>query len=470
VTSGGLLALCVAVPLAGVVATFGRAPRAACALGLAASVATAAAGLLAAGAVWREGRIAHELGGWAAPLGITLVADPLAALMLGMTAAVGLAVSLYAAGYFTGESAGEGARFWPLWLALWASLAALFLSADLFNVYVGLELATLAAVGLVAVAGGEALAAAFRYLVWALAGSALYLVGVALVYGAAGTLALDELGARLPPSPAAALAAALVFGGLAVKGALFPLHIWLPQAHAGAPAPVSAALSALVVKASFYLVLRLADGAFAPLGADGALEVLGWLGAAAVLWGSALALVQTRLKLLVAYSTIAQLGYLYVALALAAPAAGVYLALSHACAKGAMFLSAGTVLHALGHDRIDALAGVARRMPVTLFAFAMAGVSIAGLPPSGGFVGKWLALERALAAGRWGFAALLVAGGLAAAAYVLRVLAPCFAAAEARREPLRPIEIVAFALAAAALLLGFAGPALLAPLARGGAG
>jgi formate hydrogenlyase subunit 3/multisubunit Na+/H+ antiporter MnhD subunit len=231
---------------------------------------------------------------------------------------------------------------------------------------------------------------------------------------------------------------------------------------------VSAALSALVVKASFYLALRLAGGAFAPLSPGPALEVLGVLGAAAVAWGSALALVQGRLKLLVAYSTVAQLGYLYIALAIAAPAAGVYLALAHACAKAAMFLSAGTVLHALGHDRLDALAGVARRMPVTLFAFGLAAVSIAGLPPSGGFVGKWLALERSLAGGHWGYAAVIVLGGLAAAAYVLRVIAPCFAPAQGERGRVRLLDLVALALAAAAIALGFAGPALLAPLASGG--
>lgn len=463
--AAGLLPLCIAVPLLGAVVTFGRKPGAARALGLAASALTAAAGLGVGAAVWRAGPLVHEIGGWAAPLGITLFADPLAALMLGMTSAVALAVSVYAASYFSDEA---GARFWPLWLALLAALAALFLSADLFNLYVGLELATLAAVGLVALGGGAALAAAFRYLIWALAGSALYLLGVALLYGTTGTLALEGLAARLAPSPAADLGAALVLAGLAVKGALFPLHVWLPQAHAEAPAPVSAALSALVVKASFYLALRLAGGAFAPLSPGPALEALGVLGAAAVAWGSALALVQVRLKLLVAYSTVAQLGYLYIALAIAAPAAGVYLAVAHACAKGAMFLAAGTVLHALGHDRLDGLAGVARRMPVTLFAFGLAAVSIAGLPPSGGFVGKWLALERALEGGHWAYAAVIVGGGLAAAAYVLRVIAPCFAPAQGERGRVRLVDLVALALAAAAIALGFAGPTLLAPLAPGG--
>lgn len=466
-TADALLPLSVAVPLAGALVALAGGPRYAPALGVAASLAAAAAGLGAAFAVWESGGLSQSLGGWPPPLGIRLAADPLAALMLGMTAIVALGASVYAYGYFGRAEAERAARFWPLWLTLWAALAAVFVSADLFNIYVALELVTLAGVGLVALAGGAALGSALSYLVWALAGSAFYLAGVALIYGAAGTLALDGLAAALAPAPAPRLGAALVLAGLALKGALFPLHIWLPRAHAEAPAPVSAVLSALVVKTSFYLVIRLADGAFAPLAGGSALALLGWLGAAAVVWGSALALVQRRLKLLVAYSTVAQLGYLYLALGLAAPGSALYLAVSHAFAKAAMFLSAGAVMHRVGHDELAALGGIAHRMPIALFAFGIAGVSIIGLPPSGGFVGKWLLLEHALGAGHWTAAALVVAGGLAAAAYVFRVIGPCFAPSEVQRDPPDAGELVAFALAVAALALGFLAPWLLAPFGPG---
>jgi formate hydrogenlyase subunit 3/multisubunit Na+/H+ antiporter MnhD subunit len=477
------LPLAVAVPLMGGLAAFvagaGRSPAArryVHRIGLTASVASAAVGLIAAGVAWRAGPLAHALGGWPAPLGIVLAADALAALMLGLTAIVGLMASMYTAGYFAPASDAEAdpadallraARFWPLWLGLWAALAALFLSADLFNVYVALELLTLTAVGLVASAGGAAVSAALRYLLWALAGSLLYLAGVALLYGATGTLAFETLAARLAPSPAANLGAALVLAGVAIKGALFPLHAWLPHAHAQAPAPVSAVLSALVVKTSFYLVWRLAGGdqaVFAPLDAATALGVLGWLGAGAVVWGSVQALVQVRLKMLIAYSTIAQLGYMYLALALALPAAGLYLALSHAFAKAALFLGAGAVLHVYGQDRLDALGGVAHRMPVTLFTFGLAGVSLIGLPPSGGFIGKWLLLERSVAGGHWGLVAVLVAGTLAAAGYVFRVIGSCLAATQAPRQPTLAIELAALLLALAAIALGFMAPPLLAPV------
>jgi multicomponent Na+:H+ antiporter subunit D len=436
-------------------------------IGLAACAASTLTGATAAATIWRRGVLTHVLGAWEPPLGITLVADALSALMIAMTAGVGMAVSVYACGYFARgdrEHAARGDNFWPLWLGLWAALNGLFLSADLFNLYVTLELVTLAGVGLVALAGGEAVVGALRYLLWALAGSGLYLLGVALLYGQVGVLGLEQIGTRLEPSPAASAAAALLLAGLAVKGALFPLHIWLPQAHASAPPPVSAALSGLVVKASFYLVLRLGYGALAPLRVSDALEVLGWLGAAAIVWGSAAALTQRRLKLLVAYSTVAQLGYLYVALALAAPAAGVLLALAHACAKGAMFLGAGAIAHTLGHDRVGDLAGLAHRMPLTVLAFGLAGVSLMGLPPSGGFVGKWLLLQQAINAGRWGMVAVVLAGGLAAAAYVFRVVAPAFSFSDIPREPPRALEIVGLVLALAAIALGFVAPALLASL------
>lgn len=469
--AGALLPLAVAIPLAGALATLVSHGRMTVQIGMAASAASGAAGVGAAAVVWSRGRLTHVLGAWAPPLGIPLVADTLSALMVGMTAAVGLAVSAYAVGYFAdsdGEHAAHGDAFWPLWLAVWAALAALFLSGDLFNLYVTLELVTLAGVGLVALAGSEGVTAALRYLLWALAGSGLYLLGVALLYAQTGVLALDELEVRLRPSPAANAGAALLLAGLAAKGALFPLHFWLPQAHASAPPPVSAALSGLVVKASFYLVLRLGHGALAPLATTGVLDVLAWLGAAAVVWGSAAALVQRRLKLLVAYSTVAQLGYLYLALGLFAIEAGVLLALAHACAKAAMFLGAGTIARTLGHDRLEDLGGVAHRMPITLFTFGLAGVSLMGLPPSGGFVGKWLLLEQALAMQRWGVVAAVLGGGLAAAGYVFRVVAPAFVFSEIQREPPRALELVGLVLAFLALALGLVSPAVLAPLGSRG--
>ena len=250
--------------------------------------------------------------------------------------------------------------------------------------------------------------------------------------------------------------------GLVLKTALFPLHFWLPPAHASAPAPVSALLSALVVKASFYLLLRLWLDVFGAL-TPAVGTVLGVLGAVAVIWGSIQALRQVRLKLLVAYSTVAQLGYLFLAFPLAAGAAAiacsgaVYFALAHALAKAAMFLAAGNILQFGGHDRIVGLDRVAQRLPLSLGAFALAGVSIMGLPPSGGFVAKWLLLEAALLGGQWGWVLVIITGSLLAAAYVFKVVGHAFTQAQAPHESraVPPVmEWAALVLALGSLLLG----------------
>ncbi|MEA2079216.1 MAG: proton-conducting transporter membrane subunit, partial [Pseudomonadota bacterium] len=268
---------------------------------------------------------------------------------------------------------------------------------------------------------------------------------------------------RVEPSPAVWAAVGLMSAGLLLKTALFPLHFWLPPAHASAPAPVSALLSALVVKASFYVLLRLWLEIF-PLTNPAPGQLLGLLGAAAVLWGGVQALRQTRLKMLIAYSTVTQLGYLFLAFPLGTSIAwqgALYLLLSHALAKAAMFMAAGNILRFGGHDRIADLDRVAQRLPLTLTAFGLAGVSSMGLPPSGGFIGKWMLLDAALHAGQWWWVIILILGGLLAAAYVFKVIGYAFTQAEvpqqARTVP-ASMEWTALALALAAILLGLVAP------------
>ena len=416
----------------------------------------------------------HAVGGWDAPLGIELYADGLSLLMLSVTALVGVCISIYSTGYFEPK---QSAQFWPLWLFLLAALNALFLSADIFNLYVTLELMGLAAVALAALGGGgDALTGAMRYLLATLLGSLAYLFGVALLYHAFGSVDIATLAQRVEATPITWTALALMSAGLMLKTAIFPFHFWLPPAHASAPAPVSAVLSALVVKASFYLLLRLWLDIFGPLGVGGVDILLGLLGAAAVLWGSLQALMQTRLKLLIAYSTVAQIGYLFIAFSLAASgsvtawSAAAYLALSHALAKAAMFLVAGNLLRVGGHDRITDIGLVVQRLPLSVAAFALAGVSIMGLPPSGGFIGKWLLLEAALEQGRWGLLVIILLGGLLAAGYIFKVLGYAFIQAsvahDSRVIPAQ-MEWTAFLLACAAILLGFLATPLLSLLAIG---
>ncbi len=448
------------LPLAGSLLCF-LLPRRAVLLGLATalSIVVPVAGL--GWLVATHGVQRYTVGGWGAPLGIDLYADGLSSLMLIMTAMVGLGISLHASSYFEHRKA---PFFWPLWLFLWAALNALFLSGDIFNLYVTLELLGLAAVALVALAGGaDALTGAMRYLLVSLLGSLCFLLGVALLYHAFGSLDIISLGRLMTPMPAVWAAMGLMTAGLLLKTALFPLHFWLPPAHASAPAPVSAILSALVVKASFYLLLRLWLDLFPEPGVALRL-LLGVLGAGAILWGSLLALRQKRLKLLVAYSTVAQLGYLFLAFPLLIPAAWnavVYFVLSHALAKSAMFLAVGNILYFGGHDRIADLDRIVQRLPLTLTAFAVAGISIIGLPPSGGFVAKWLLLEAAFTTGQWGWIPVVISGSLLATAYVFKVIGFAFTQAKVLHDSraVPPImEWAALGLALAALALGLMAP------------
>jgi formate hydrogenlyase subunit 3/multisubunit Na+/H+ antiporter MnhD subunit len=310
-------------------------------------------------------------------------------------------------------------------------------------------------------------------MLYALAGSLLYLAGVALIYAAHGALDIDLLAARRPAGTDA-LALALMTAGLMAKTALFPFHVWLPPAHAGAPAPASAMLSALVPKASFVILLRLWTEAMPDQASAVALALIGALGAAAVIWGGLAALVQTRAKLIVAYSTVAQIGYLFATFPLLPHAEAAWggvllLALSHALAKAAMFLALGQWIHATGGDDLGALRGMATAMPMTAFAVALAAVTLAGLPPSGGFTGKYLVMSAAFATGQWIWALVMAAGGLLAAAYLYRPLAAIFARGpEIAVAPLpRAQASVPLALAGLASLLGLASAEPLALLAAG---
>jgi multicomponent Na+:H+ antiporter subunit D len=477
-TGGFLLVLSVVVPVAGVLLAFVLGGRQAERVVL----ATMPLGLVIALAILvtlrRAGApLVYLLGGWAPPLGVALRADGLSAVMMAITAVVIGAVGVFARVDFRTPRGSVEARapfaFWILLLAIWGALNMVFLGGDLFTLYVALELLTFSAVPLVCLDGrAETLQAALRYLLFALLGAVLYLVGTALLYGSYGTLDIVLLSRRVHAEPATLVAAALMTVGLLAKTALFPLHLWLPPAHAGAPAAASAVLSALVVKGSFFIVIRLWFDVFVDLPGFVLAQLLAALGAAAILFGSVVALRQERLKLLVAYSTLAQIGYLFLMFPLAfeagstrlasggALAGGLLQAISHATAKAAMFMSVGLIYAALGHDRIVGLGGAGRALPVSVFAFALGGVALVGVPPSGAYLAKELLLQAASATEQWWWAVAIQAGGIFTSSYVLLVLAHALAPGDASitlRAPVGRIqEASAAALALCSLLLGLA--------------
>lgn len=422
-----------------------------------------------------DAALVYVLGGWAPPLGVSLRADGLSVSMLLVTAGVVCAVGLYAGADF-GSRCGEpqqraGFSFWLLLLAIWGALNLVLVSADLFTLYVALELLTFAGVPLVCLDGrGETLRAALRYLLFALLGSMLYLLGAVLLYGTYGTLDIALLAAAAHPGLLTGVAAALMTVGLLAKTALFPLHIWLPPAHAGAPAAASALLSALVVKGSWFLLVRLWFDVLPAVVTFSSAQLLGALGAAAILFGNLVALRQARLKLLIAYSTVAQIGYLFLMFPLAFSAVsghienglaltgGMLQAISHAMAKAAMFMAAGLISGALGHDRIAEFAGVARALPITVAAFALGGITLIGLPPSGGFLAKWLLLSAAVSSGQWWWALVVLIGGLLTSAYLFLVVARTLRTPSVPMLQCAPVaryrELTVLALALCSALLG----------------
>jgi formate hydrogenlyase subunit 3/multisubunit Na+/H+ antiporter MnhD subunit len=479
-TPGGyLLVLAVMVPFAGVLAAFALGGRNAQRVALLTILAGAGIAVAVASAWLREGdALVYLLGGWIPPLGVGLRADILAVVMIPAIAVVILGIGAYACAGFATPAGVREARaplvFWVLLLAIWGSLNLVFVSGDLFTLYVALELLTFAAVPLVSLDGKpETLRAALRYVLYALLGSVFYLLGAVLLYGAYGTLDIALLGERIESSPGVLAAAALMTVGLLAKTALFPLHLWLPPAHAGAPPAASAVLSGLVIKGSWFLVVRLWFDVLPGVVTASSAELLAAFGAGAILVGNVVALRQERLKLLVAYSTVAQIGYLFLMFPLAfdaggaglerggALAGGMLQAISHAMAKAAMFMAAGLVYQALGHDRIAEFGGAARALPVTVLTFAVAGLALMGLPPSGAFAAKKLLLDAAAESGQWWWARVLDVGGFLTASYVVRVLAHAFAPAAKAIEPKAPAsrlaEWAALALAITALALGLGG-------------
>ena len=453
-TAGGfLLVLSIVVPVAGVLLAFALGERyvrqvASTVVPVGLAIAVAVLVLLPRS----DGHLVYLLGAWPPPLGVALRADGLSAVMLATTAVVICAVAIFAATDFRPQSVEARApfAFWILLLAIWGALNTIFVAGDLFTLYVALELLTFAAVPLVSLDGrAETLRAALRYLLFALLGSVLYLMGTALLYGLYGTLDIELLSHRVSADSGVLIAAALMTTGLLAKTALFPLHLWLPPAHAGAPAAASAILSALVVKGSFFILVRLWFDVMPGLPGLAAAQLLAALGTGAIVFGSVVALRQERLKLLIAYSTLAQIGYLFLMFPLAfgasgklesdqALAGGLLQAVSHATAKAAMFMAVGSIYTGLGHDRITGLRGVARALPLSVLAFAIGGIALMGVQPSGASLAKELLLQDTARTGQWWWAVVLQAGGMFTTAYVVLVLSHAFAPSDQPIDPHRP--------------------------------
>jgi multicomponent Na+:H+ antiporter subunit D len=378
-----------------------------------------------------EGPFSYAMGGWPRPLGIELRFDEISAAAL-FVALIAVLVLVYSGPYVRRAMSERRAPwYYSLLLINLGGMVGFAVTGDLFNLFVFMELVSVSSYALVAIGGGRLAAlAAFKYLVAGAVSSALILFCIGVLYILTGSLNLADVAARLGQLQARA-PVALALGGLTagfmVKAALFPLHMWLPDAHANAPSPVSAILSGLVVKLGILGLLRiypLFQGlAELPLGALH--ELLAWLGAISILAGAFFALFQQDIKLMLAYSTISNIGYIVLGLGLASEQAltgAVIHVLNHALIKTTLFLAAGALLHQTGYRMLRDLRGVGRVMPWTALAVSIGALSIVGLPPTAGFLGKWYIALGAMEAGRPGFAVVLLAGALLIFAYYIRIL------------------------------------------------
>jgi multicomponent Na+:H+ antiporter subunit D len=342
-------------------------------------------------------------------------------------------VMLYARHSVEREIAPERtARFYAAFLLALAGLLGIVATGDAFNVFVFLEISSLASYALISMGPDRrALNAAFQYLVMGTIGATFILIGIGFLYMMTGTLNMQDLAARLPAvADTRTVRAGFAFltVGIGLKLALFPLHLWLPNAYAFAPSIVSAFLSATATKVALYVMLRFMLGIF---GADFALDampldtILLVLGVAGVLSASLVAIYQNNVKRMLAYSSVAQIGYMVLGIGLATAAgvsASVLHLFNHALMKGALFLALGAVAYRLGSMNLRDFAGLSWRMPWTMAAIVIGGLSLIGVPPTVGFTSKWYLVLALIERGWWPLAVIVLIGSVLALVYVWRLV------------------------------------------------
>lgn len=376
---------------------------------------------------------AYAMGSWPAPYGIALGIDAFGSLILLLvTGASTLALLACRRSMDADIEQQRQPLFYTAWLLALAGLSGIAVSADAFNIFVFMEISSLASY--IIVAGGpdrRALPAVFQYLVMGTIGATFYLIGVGLIYMMTGTLNLSDMQARLGEvtnlDPVLA-AAGFITVGLALKAAIFPLHVWLPNAYAYAPHAVTAFLAACGTKVALYVLLRFDFFVFqsnlAEHDAQFSLFLLP-LALLGILIASGVAVFESNLKRLFAFSSVAQVGYIMLGASLATVTgltAGILHMFNHALAKGGLFLAiAGLAARGL---ELRQLGGIARQMPWTFGAFVIAALSLIGIPGTAGFISKWYLIQATLDHGALGIVAILViiAGSLLAVAYVWRIV------------------------------------------------
>ena len=421
--------------------------------------------------VLAHGPISYLMGSWPVPWGIEYRVDALNAYMLLIVAGIGAIVMTF--GRVIVENrirlpVNKQPWFYTAYLLCLTGLLGITITGDAFNVFVFLEISSLSSYVLISIGRDRrALTAAYQYLIMGTIGATFILIGIGLLYVMTGTLNMGDLAARIPAvADTRTVRAAFAFLtiGVSLKLALFPLHLWLPNAYAYAPSVVTAFLAATATKVAVYVLLRFfftifgAKFSFEAMQLDKVLLPLALVG---IFSASLVAIFQTNVKRMLAYSSVAQIGYMILGISLVSVTgltAGISHLFNHALMKGALFMALGCVSFRVGAAELDRMAGVGRAMPWTMGAFVIGGLSLIGVPLTAGFVSKWYLIVGALEKGWWPVAVLVLVTSLLAVIYIWRVVEVAYfkPAPEGRvvREAPLALLVPTWALALANLYFG----------------
>lgn len=397
-----------------------------------------------------EGIVSYQLGGWAPPMGIEFRIDRLNVLFLLLVTFIGTVAAVFSLPTVEAEVRSEKrALFYAAYLICLTGLSGVAITGDAFNLFVFLEISSISTYVLVALGGTRdrrAFPAAFNYLVMGTIGATFFVIGVGFLYAATGTLNMVDMAERLVAignNRTVHAGYAFIVVGLGVKAAMWPLHQWLPNAYAYAPSFVTMFLSATATKVALYAMIRMVFTVFTPEFSFGTMSfamMFAPLAMAAMLICSFQAVFQVDVRRMLAYSSVAQVGYMLLGIAIGTSAglsAGLFHLTNHALMKGALFMAVAGVVLTYQGTRIEDFKGLGRAAPLTMTAFAISGLSLIGMPLTAGFQSKWALLQALLEAG-WGFGAVVVvASSILAVIYVGRVLQAVFFEAPANPRKIR---------------------------------
>lgn len=385
--------------------------------------------------VLTSGTISYQLGGWPPPWGIEFRIDVMNAFVLVLVSGVGAMTFIYARHSVAREIAPNAQPlFYTMLLLCFAGMTGVTATGDAFNLFVFLEIASLSAYVLVAMGAKQdrrALTAAYTYLVMGTIGASFYVIGLGLIYMVTGTLNMADIAARIADmggSRTVHMAFAFIIIGFALKFALFPLHLWLPNAYTYAPSVVSAFLSGAATKVAVYVTLRFLYTVFNP---DFVFEtqtlkfIFLPLGLSAIIFASGVAIFQSNVKRVLAYSSLAQIGYLTTGISfanLSGLMASILQLFNHAMMKSGLFLAVGCVVYRTGSCSLAAFRGLGHQMPWTMAAFVIGGLSLVGMPATIGFIGKWYLVTAAFERGWWPVVIVMAAGSLLSLIYIWRII------------------------------------------------